>query len=189
MPAIPLEKLTQELSPALRRYLRRLVGDEAAADDLLQETLLRIGRGLSSFQGRSAVRTWVFAIATNVATDHLRRPEQRRRVVDIGEAGGVPDAAPGVDERIVVDEMSACVRQVIDSLPDDHRAALVLHDLEGLTAAETAEACGCSLATAKIRIHRARERLKAALQRQCEFYADRNNVLRCDRKQEPDGSA
>jgi RNA polymerase sigma-70 factor, ECF subfamily len=78
--------------------------------------------------------------------------------------------------------MNACVREVIDSLPDDYRAALVLHDLEGLTGAQTAEIAGCTLPTAKIRIHRARERLLEALRRECEFYRDRESVFRCDRK-------
>ncbi len=55
-------------------------------------------------------------------------------------------------------------------------------DLEGLTAAQTAEVCGCSVPTAKIRIHRARLRLGEALRQACEFYRDGDNVLRCDRK-------
>ena len=81
-----------------------------------------------------------------------------------------------------MDEMSACVRQVIGSLPEDYRAALVLHEIQGLTAEETAEICGCSLATAKIRIHRARLRLKETLKNECEFYRDSEDVFRCDRK-------
>jgi len=72
---------------------------------------------------------------------------------------------------------------VIDSLPEDYRAALVLHDLEGLTAAQTAEVLVCSLPTAKIRIHRARLRLRQALGESCDFYRDGENVLRCDRKE------
>ena len=176
------EKLAQELSPALLRYLRRLVGDQAVADDLLQETLIRIARGLPSFSGRASVKTWAFSIATNAAADYFRQPERRLRIVDVGEADDLPDTGPRVDERIVVDEMNACVRQVIDSLPGDYRSALVLHDLEGLTAEQTAEICDCSLATVKIRIHRARARLKKALQQQCEFYRDAESVLRCDRK-------
>jgi len=83
--------------------------------------------------------------------------------------------------------MSSCVRGVIDSLPTDYRSALVLHDLQGLTAAETAKVCSCSLATAKIRIHRARERLQQALEKACTFYRDRQNVLRCDRKRPAGG--
>jgi hypothetical protein len=57
-----------------------------------------------------------------------------------------------------------------------------VRDIVGLNAQQVAEICGCSLATAKIRIHRARHRLKPALQQQCEFYRDRENVFRCERK-------
>lgn len=78
--------------------------------------------------------------------------------------------------------MNVCVRQVIDSLPEDYRAALVLHDLEGLTAEQTAQISGCTLPTAKIRIHRARSRLRDALRRECDFYRDSDDILRCDRK-------
>jgi RNA polymerase sigma-70 factor (ECF subfamily) len=74
------------------------------------------------------------------------------------------------------------VREVIDSLPEDYRTALVLHDLEGQTAAQVSEIVGCSVATAKIRIHRARRRLKQALDEECRFYRDGDNVFRCDRK-------
>jgi RNA polymerase sigma-70 factor (ECF subfamily) len=90
---------------------------------------------------------------------------------------------PACARPIEVDEMNTCVRGIIDGLPSDCRTALVLHDLEGLTAAETARVCGCSLATAKIRIHRARRRLRQALEMQCTFYRDRDGVVRCDRKQ------
>ncbi len=98
------------------------------------------------------------------------------------ETEGLAAADVIVDERLVVDEMNAGAREVIGSLPEDYRAALVLHDLEGLSAAQTAKVCGCSVPTAKIRIHRARVRLREALQGQCDFYRDRANVLRCDRK-------
>jgi RNA polymerase sigma-70 factor, ECF subfamily len=119
-----------------------------------------------------------------VAADYLRRPDRRIQIVEIDEATGYSDTdLLSSDQQLVVDEMSACVRQVIDSLPEDYRAALVLHEIQGLTAEETGEICGCSLATAKIRIHRARLRLKEALKDECEFYRDNDNVFRCDRKQ------
>ncbi|MBI4522199.1 MAG: RNA polymerase sigma factor [Deltaproteobacteria bacterium] len=179
---VSFEKLAEDLSLPLLRYLRRLVGDQAVADDLLQETLIRIAQGLGSFSGRAAVKTWAFSIATHVATDYFRKPDRRHRIEDMSEAADLPDTGRGVDQRIIVDEMNTCVRQVIESLPPDYRAALVLHDLEDLTAEQTAEICGCSLATVKIRIHRARDRLRKALQQQCEFYRDPDSVLRCDRK-------
>jgi len=177
-----LEQLAEELSTPLRRYLGRFVGNPTVAEDLLQETFIRIGRGLPGFAGRASVKTWAFSIATRVAADHFRQPDHRVAIVDVDESLEFTDGEPTVDQQLVIDEMNACVREVIDSLPEDYRAALVLHDLEGLTAAQTADVCGCSLPTAKIRIHRARERLKEALKKECDFYRDSDNVFRCDRK-------
>lgn len=176
------DQVAGELSAPLRRFLRRYVGDPTLADDLLQETLVRVARGLPSFAGRSNLTTWAFSIATRVAADHFRQPAHRVHIVDVDESPELVDGDVAVDQRLIVDEMNACVRQVIDSLPEDYRAALVLHDLEGLTAAETADVCGCSLPTVKIRIHRARLRLREALRQECEFYRDGDNVFRCDRK-------
>ncbi len=176
------DNLARDLSPTLRRYLQRYVGDPGLADDLLQETLIRMDRGLPGFSGQSSVKTWAFAIATRVAADHYRHPDRRHAIVDIEEAAEVPDPERTIDEQVEVAEMNACIRRVIDSLPDDYRAALVLHDFEGLTGQQVAEACSTSLATAKIRLHRARQRLKSALETQCDFYRDRDDVFRCDQK-------
>lgn len=175
------DAVARELSPPLLRYFQRYAGERAVADDLLQETLIRIARGLPGFAGRASVKSWAFAIATRVAADHFRAPERQRQSVPMDEAPEPVASDPELEQRLVVDEMNACVRQVIDSLPADYRAALVLHDLEGLAAGEVATICACSLATAKIRIHRARRRLAAALQQQCEFYRDDDDVFRCDR--------
>lgn len=181
-PQVSFDAIAQQLSQPLLHYLRRLAGNQAVADDLLQETLLRIARGLAGFKGQSSIKTWAYAIATRAAADYFRQPEHRVQIVEVAEAGDWPDPGQSIEQRIVMDEMSSCVRQVVDSLPGDYRSALVLHDLEDLSVEQTAEICGCTLATAKIRIHRARERLKKALQQQCEFYRDDGNVLRCDRK-------
>jgi RNA polymerase sigma-70 factor (ECF subfamily) len=176
------EDVAESLSAPLQRYLERMVGNRATADDLLQETLLRIARGLTGFEGRSSVKTWAFSIATRVAADYFRRPDTRAQIVNVDHVEDLSASDVDVDGRLVIDEMNSCVRDVIDSLPEDHRSALVLHDLEGLTAAATAEVCGCSVATAKIRIHRARTRLKKALETQCDFYRDDKDVFRCDKK-------
>ena len=179
---VAFPQLAQEVAQPLLRYLQRYVGDEAVADDLLQETLIRIARGLPDFAGRASAKTWAFSIATHVAADYFRRPERRLRIVAVEEAESAANSDASIDEQLVVDEMQACVRQVIDLMPEDYRAALVLHDLEGLSTPEIAEICGCSLATAKIRIHPAWLRLKQALKHTCEFYRDSENVFRCDRK-------
>lgn len=171
-----------EYSPALLRYLRRYVDSRGVAEDLLQETLIRMEKGLAGFEQRSSLKTWAFAIASRVAADYFRSPENSLNIVDINEAAALPDADPHIEARLVVAEMSQCVREVIDSLPADYRAALVLHDLEGMSAEQVAEVCDCSLATAKTRIHRARARLKSKLERVCDFQRDGDGVFRCDRK-------
>lgn len=176
------EDIARDLAQPVMRYLERYAGNRAVAEDLWQETLIRVHRGLPAFAGRSSVRTWVFAIANHVAADYFREPERRARVVELDEAAELVDTDCAISERLVVDEMNTCVRQVIDGLPDAYRSALVLHELEGLSAEQTAEICGCSVATAKIRIHRARLRLKEALKSQCDFYRDPDNVFRCERK-------
>jgi RNA polymerase sigma-70 factor (ECF subfamily) len=176
------EDLARELEQPIMRYLERYVGDRALAEDLWQETLMRMHRGLSSFAGRSSIKTWAFSIASRVTADYFRQPARKTRIVELEDAGELSDSDRPIDERMVVDEMNVCVRQVIDSLPDAYRTALILHDLEGLSAEQTAEICDCSVASAKIRIHRARLRLKKALEAQCETYRDSDSVFRCDRK-------
>lgn len=176
------ENLARDLAPSIMRYLERYVGDQTVAEDLWQETLLRMAKGLPSFEGRSSIKTWAFAIASRVAADYFRRPDRKARIIELDEIADLMDPDRAIEERIIVDEMNGCVRAVIDSLPDTYRAALILHEIEGLSAEQTAEIGGCSVATAKIRIHRARIRLKEALQDQCNFYRDPDSVFRCDRK-------
>ena len=177
----PFEEVIEDLGPALRSYLERMVGDPTLADDLFQETSIKIAQGLPGFEGRSTIKTWAFRIAHRVCIDHFRKSSSRQTFLEfLDEDHAASDLEH--DEAIVIDEMNVCIRDVIDSLPPDYRTALVLHDLQGLTAEEIARISECSLATAKIRIHRARKRLRAALKDQCRFYHDRDQVLRCDRK-------
>jgi len=187
-PGASFEEVLEDLGPTLRSYLERMVGDPMLADDLFQETSIKIAEGLPGFEGRSTVKTWAFRIAHRVCLDHFRKSSSKQAFLEF-----LDDEHPGSelqqDEAIVIGEMNECIRAVIDSLPPDYRTALVLHDLEGLTDADVARVSECSLATAKIRIHRARKRLRAALQDQCRFYHDRDQVLRCDRKSSSDPAA
>jgi len=181
MTATAFQDVVRKLSPSLSCYLERMVGDPATAEDLLQESLIKISKGLATFEGRSSLKTWAYTIATRVAIDYFRRPDQRQNMVEFDEAHEPWDLHADISEAVIVDEMNACIREVIDSLPEDYRAALVLHFLEGLTAQETADVCGTTLATAKARLRRGRKRLEKALGQACIFYTD-DEILRCDRK-------
>jgi len=179
---IDFAEIVGQYGTLLRGYLVNYCGDVDVAEDVLQETLLRVERGLAGFRGDASLKTWVLRIATNAAIDHFRRRDVLATVVPIDDAGPLPDGGPELGEPLVIREMNTCIREQIDSLPDTYRAALVLHDLEGLTAVEVAEICDVSLATAKIRIHRGRQRLRRVLSDGCAFYYDADLNLRCDRK-------
>ncbi|MDO8988036.1 MAG: RNA polymerase sigma factor [Sideroxyarcus sp.] len=179
---LSFEEVAKVLSAPLGRYLQRLVTDRNIAEDLLQETLIRIARGLPDFEGLSSVKTWAYTIATNTATDHFRKNGASPLVLEESEAAEWPDDTPTPEQRLALDQMNTCVREVVADLPEEYRAAILLHDFGGLSARETATACGCSEASAKIRIHRARAKLKTALQKECAIYHDEDNVLRCHRR-------
>jgi RNA polymerase sigma-70 factor (ECF subfamily) len=181
-PELSFEDVANELSPFLSHYLQRVVQDRGIAEDLLQQTLMRIARGLPDFDGRSSVKTWAYTIATRTAMDHFRKSGSEPPLVDESEAAGVEDGAPTPEQRLALEQMNACVREIIAGLPEEYRTAILLHDFSGLSARDTAAACGCSEANAKVRIHRARAKLKAALQKECTLYHDEDSVLRCHRR-------
>ncbi|MBI2752046.1 MAG: RNA polymerase sigma factor [Betaproteobacteria bacterium] len=173
------------------RYLLRLVRNGAEAEDLVQETFVRAHRRLQSLRDPTAVVPWLHRIATHVAYDSFRQSPARAGVQQAadaasGEAPFEPESAdagaPLADEVFEQTEMSTCVQEFVATLPDTHRAALLLHDVHGLTNPEIARMLGCSLATVKIRLHRARARLRAILAAGCAFAHDRQGVLVCERR-------
>jgi RNA polymerase sigma-70 factor (ECF subfamily) len=137
--------LANELGRPLFGYLCRMVGNSADADDLLQETLIRIAGGLPKLGKSIAVKSWAFRIATNIAIDHIRK-NKRAGLVELNEDYDHDDKS---EDRLVLDEMNSCIRGVIDSIPPDDRAAIVLFNLEGKTISETAEILGISFAQQK----------------------------------------
>jgi len=176
------EHLANELRRPLFGYLCRMVGNSADADDLLQDTLIRIANGLPMLEKSIAVKSWAFRIATNIAIDHIRK-NKRASLVELNEDYDHDDKS---EDRLVLDEMNSCIREVIDSLPPDDRAAIVLFNLEGKSISETAEILGISLGTTKVRIHRAKKRLKEAMDRECTYYTTLDGIIHCDRKK-PEG--
>lgn len=136
------------------RFVAHLSSREAA-DDLTQETYLRAFRAAPSYRGDASARTWLLTIAQRVAADHLRQATRRPRF----SAADVGAAAP-----IVTDAAGALtLRDLIDRLDAERRAAFVLTQILGFTYAETAAICGCPVGTVRSRVARAREDLAAWL--------------------------
>jgi RNA polymerase sigma-70 factor (ECF subfamily) len=166
------------------------VRDAAEADDLLQETFLRAHRQLHTLMDPDALPAWLYRIATSVCYDRFRQASCRRATRatsmqadnDGAESPQECVDAPRLDLALEQTEMSTCVQEYIEQLSDDYRMVILLHDLHGMTNPQMAEALGCSLATVKIRLHRARAKLKQALSTGCDFSVDERGVFVCDRK-------
>ena len=172
------------------RYLSRLVRNPAEAEELTQETFLRAHRRLESLRDPAALTAWLYRTATHAAYDRFReslmRPAAQLQGAERDDAQGDPDWTdpdePRVDEAIERSEMSACVQKFVEDLPDSYRAAILLHDLSGLRDREIAQMLGSSLETVKMRLHRARSKLRMALADGCEFSRDRRGVFVCERR-------
>jgi len=174
----------------IRRYLARLVGIDEA-EDLAQEVFLKINKSIDGFRGESSIATWVYRIATNAAMDRVRSPAYRARQsgapVEVShEADEVvvaaDDRVSSAEQDAIRSEMSGCVQDLMAQLPENYRTVLVLSETEGMKNSEIAEVLGVSLETVKIRLHRARGRLKEILEANCSFYHDPCNTLLCDIK-------
>lgn len=177
---------------AIYSYVLGVVGSPDEAEDLTQETFLRAHDKLSSLQDPSRLLPWLYRIATNACYDRFRQASFRNRPQSLdGKTGDEAESfplepadkkAPRLDKLMEQDEMSVCVQKYLMNLPDTYRAVILLHDVEGLTNSEIGEMLGISLATAKIRLHRAREKLRAALSEACSFSTDERGVVVCEPK-------
>jgi RNA polymerase sigma-70 factor, ECF subfamily len=171
--------------PRVLRYLTRLAG-EAEAEDLTQSVMLKVSEGLPDFRGDSSLATWIYRIATNTALDKLRLkaiPSSTDSGSEAEDGSFPPDAQVASAETAAIrEEMNACIREFIERLPENYRTAMVLSELEGFKNAEIASILGVNIDTVKIRLHRAREKLRKDLETGCSFYHDRDDELACDRK-------
>jgi RNA polymerase sigma-70 factor (ECF subfamily) len=172
------EALVRAEGPALLAVTRRILRHEEDARDAVQDAFLAAFRGADRFEGAARVSTWLHRIAVNAALMKMR--SRRRRPEE-----SIEDLLPQFlqDGHHVRDPSAWCappevllerredrelVRAAIDRLPDEHRAVLVLRDIEDLDTSETARLLGLSEAGVKTRLHRARQALRGLLAKQFE---------------------
>jgi len=167
------EELWRELHDALFKFIRGRVADDATADDLLQDTFLRVHTNLDRLADDTRVAPWVFRIARNRIADHHRQRATHATVAEQDVAAEEPE--PTVAENQLVGTWLAAM---IDSLPEHYRDALRLVELEGLSQTEAASRLGLSVSGAKSRVQRGREKLRDTLDACCRVEFDRRgNVL------------
>ena len=165
-----LAPLMQHWEAPVKRFIFRLIGNAAEAEDLAQEVFVRIYTKRHTFREGARFSTWCFAIAANQARNRLRW-WRRRPALSLDawtEAGGdTPDHSPAgapASHEAVRHERIAAVRTAVAGLPLDQRTALVLFEYEGQSMEEIAAALGCTTKAVDNRLYRARQRLKLALQ-------------------------
>jgi len=171
------EVLFERYESVLRRHLGFIVRDEPAAEDLLQETFLRVWTHAGQWRGQGAVKGWLFRIATNLALNHLRtrrrRPEQPLQLPDLMvDEDDLPDtpswlvdtASLGPEAVVEQVEQGTRLQKIIGELPEEKRALLrLVHQME-LSLREAADELGIPEGTAKSRLYYAREQMKHGLQ-------------------------
>ena len=190
---IQLDELYRENKDRIEGFIRRMVRDEALAQDLTQETFIRAQRGLKNFREESSPRTWLFRIANNLCLDHLRKEKGRGLMVDFFEY--LDNRDDGVEESGMNEEsdqqvhlleqreMSQCVQEFVERLPKGYRSVMVLYYLEGFSIEEIAEILGTSPVSIRVRLHRAREELRTLLEEGCDFSRYERDVFICTRKE------
>ena len=153
-------KLTEPYRRELIAYCYRLTGTLTEAEDMVQEAFLRAFRGLDSFEGRASLRAWLYRIAHNLCLNHVqRRPPVWQSLEEVGETGmrdRAPDAAEAGQER---ENVRLGFVALVQSLPPRQRAALVLRDVLGWSAEETARILETTVPAVKNALARARQTL------------------------------
>ena len=153
----------------LRRYERkvyavayRMCSDPDDARDVTQEVFLSAYTALKTYRFEAQLGTWFHRVAVNASLDRLRR-RKRRAESPLELVGDAADSGPAPEEKAEQAERSVVVQRALAALSPDHRAVLVLHDLQDLDYAAVAEALNVPLGTVKSRIHRARAELAVLL--------------------------
>jgi RNA polymerase sigma-70 factor (ECF subfamily) len=162
-----LEELLMRHQAQVYRFGLKMCRRPEDAQDVLQDTLLAMARGVRSFRGASSLSTWLFTIARSFCIKKRRRSKfapavERSLDTDVEtEAARLADPARRPDEALASRQVEAAVDRAIRALGPMYREVLLLRDVEGLTAPEVAEVLGVSVQTVKSRLHRARLSVRA----------------------------
>lgn len=156
-----------EFAPRLRAFIRRRVRNDTAADDLTQETLLKVYRSRATLRDEARLEAWLYQIARGTIIDHYRR-QRPQEELPAALAGESPDELAALRARVM-----ASMKRFLEELPEAYREPVRLAELDGLPLARIALRLNLSLTAVKSRVRRGRAMLKKKLQACCRFEFDR----------------
>lgn len=159
-----LRSLVARWQPRLGRLAWRLTAEREAARDIVQDAWLAIVRGLKRLDDPARFRVWAYRIVSNKCADWIRRRSVQRSVARELRDTATTQTGGAATDRQSADDVGR-LRAALDELPDEHRAVVSLHYLDGLGVAEIAAVLDVPKGTVKSRLYHARDRLKQAMER------------------------
>jgi RNA polymerase sigma-70 factor, ECF subfamily len=178
--------LVDSYSPGLMRMAQMFIRDRSVAEEVVQDTWIAVLRGIDGFEGRSSLKTWIFRILMNTARTRARREARSlpfsalarddEPSVDPDRFLGPDHRFPGAwmmgpsewntpEEELLQGETREAILTAIDALPDAQRAVITMRDLEGFPADEVAAALGITDGNQRVLLHRARSKVRRAIER------------------------
>jgi len=171
--------LWKELSSNLKTFILKKVGNEHDAEDILQDVFLKIFTNLDQLKDNNRIYAWIYQITRNSIFDYYRKKKIETDISALPEK-----VITSNDEEEMINELVLCLKNMIESLPDKYKQAIMLTELGGLTQKELAQKLGISISGAKSRVQRGRMMLKEKFFECCKFQFDRfGNVIEYQHKE------
>ncbi len=163
----------------VRKFILATVKNESVADDLTQETFIRIQENLKTVREPEKISSWIFRIAYHLCQDHFRTLKKSSAQEEIPDGLVHLEETP-IQKQMEQEEMSRCVQNQLTFLPESMRSVLTFADVMDFTHQEIADILGLTVENVKVRVHRARKKFKEILEERCTFEVDERNVLVCE---------
>ncbi len=174
--------VVEQYQSVVRGFVSMTVKNQWVADDLTQETFIKAYKSINSLKDISKIKSWLIRIAYNLCLDYFKTASKNKfdswdSIEEVFSSNILP-----MGKQLERDEMSQCVQERMLLLPQSYRTILCLFDIAGLTHSEIAEVLEININNVKVRLHRARAKMKEILKEHCNFKNDERAVLICTPK-------
>ncbi len=166
---------------SVQGFVLRLVGSDALAEDLTQETFLRVERSTSQYRGEASEYSWLCAIALNLVRDHFRSVGRTPEIIsDETVLEVIPTGDKDAEQTLLLAEMSSCIAEFLTRLPSPQYNVVALYDMAGLSHREIATRLDISESNSRVLLHRGRSALREIMKQGCDLsFGD--DVIPCER--------